>query len=81
MWEVCLAGVGRQGREPRGGRTQSGLSWRFHTVGAGWERGKKGKKGDPGCGPGIFKGLEVYKIMGFWGKHKRLFVAGAEGAW
>lgn len=44
----------------------------------GWERGMKS---DPGGGPGIFKGLEVSKTMGFGGKYKRLFVAGAEGAW
>lgn len=39
------------------------------------------RKGIPGCGPGIFKGLEVHKIMGSLGNSKRLFVAGAQGAW
>lgn len=45
-----------------------------------WAR-KEERKGIPGCGPGIFKGLEGHKIMGSLGNSKRLFVAGAEGAW
>lgn len=42
---------------------------------------EKGRKGIPGWGPGIFKGLEGHKIMGSLGNSKTLFVAGAQGAW
>lgn len=57
-----------------------GPGWprRFIPWELGWERGKKG---DSGHRPDIFKGPEVHKIMGFWGNNKRLFVAGAQGAW
>lgn len=56
-----------------------GRPGKFHTH-MNWAR-KEERKGIPGRGPGIFKDLEVHKIMGSLGNSKRLFVAGAEGAW